>query len=213
MRLAAVIYDLDGTLIDSLDDMATSVNVTLAALGLAPRTREEIRGFIGEGVERLLERSLGESQQALVSEAVVRYRAHYSVHLLDRTRAYPGIAALIAIAPVKRAVLTNKPGVLSRSILEGLGLARAFAQVIGGDEAPKKPRPDGLLALCARLGVRPEEALMVGDSTVDVATAAAAGVPCCAVTWGLGDEAALRAAKPAYVCHSTGEVAALIGGF
>ena len=113
--------------------------------------------------------------------------------------------------PDARGVLTNKPGGFAREILRGLGMLGSFQAVVGGDEAPKKPEPDGLLALCRTLRAAPAETLLVGDSTVDIATGRAARVRVCAVKWGLGDRAALSAASPDYLVDTPAELAALLG--
>ncbi len=187
------IFDLDGTLIDSLDDLATSVNHALASVGLPPRRREEIRSFVGEGARRLVERAVG-ARQDLLEPALAAWRVHYEAHCLDRTRAYPGIPEALAGARLPLAVLTNKPGPMARRILAGLGLDARLVGVIGGDEAPRKPDPTGARALLARAGATPEESVLVGDSRVDAATARAAGLRFVGVTWGLGTREELVAA-------------------
>ena len=193
-RLA--VFDLDGTLVDSVEDLALSVNHALAAVGLPPRTRAEVQGFIGEGARRLVERAVG-GRADLVEPALAAWHAHYEVHCLDRTRPYPGVAEALSRATCRLAVLTNKPGPMARKILAGLGLLERFAEVVGGGEAPRKPDPAGLLGLVARAGVAPAEAVLVGDSVVDVETGRAAGVRVVAVTWGLVRPDALRAAGAA----------------
>ncbi len=189
-RLA--VLDLDGTLVDSLDDLHASVNHALAAVGLPPRTREEVHGYVGEGVRVLLARAIAPHEH-LLEPALAAWWPHYEAHCLDRTRAYEGIPALLAGAGRTLAVHTNKPGALARKILDGLGLLARFAAVLGGDEAPRKPDPTGLRELMARAGAAPGETVFVGDSKVDVRTARAAGVPVVAVTWGFGARRELAA--------------------
>jgi phosphoglycolate phosphatase len=178
------IFDLDGTLVDSVDDIAAAVNHGLATVGLPPRSREEIRGFIGDGARMLLLRALG-PRSDLFEPAMAGWRAHYEAHLLDRTLPYPGLPEVLAGARRKLAVLTNKPGPMARRVLEGLGLAPLFSAVVGGGDAPPKPDPTGARALLDRFGVRPEDAVLVGDSAVDAETARNAGMEFVAVTWGL----------------------------
>lgn len=208
MPLTGVIYDLDGTLVDSRDDLADSVNAMLARLFLPEREPRVIHGFIGEGAERLIRRSLGPAHEAQYAEAAPIWREEYAKRLLAKTRLYDGIAALLRAPPEARGILTNKPGGFAREILRGLGIETAFRVVVGGDEAPRKPAPDGLLRICAVLGARPQEALLVGDSAVDLATARAAGVRVCAATWGLGERAALATAD--YLCDTPFEVGELL---
>jgi phosphoglycolate phosphatase len=192
-RARLAVFDLDGTLVDSVDDLAASVSHALATLGLPPRTTGEIRGFVGEGARRLLERAV-EPHGELVLPALALWREHYEAHLLDRTRLYPGIGAALAGAGRLLAVHTNKPGALARKILAGLGVASRMVAVVGGDEAPRKPDPTGTLEIMARAGAAAEDTVFVGDSRVDVATARAAGVALVAVTWGLGSREELARA-------------------
>jgi phosphoglycolate phosphatase len=201
-RLA--VFDLDGTLVDSLDDLHASVNHALLALGLAPRSLAEVRGFVGEGARRLLERAVA-PRQDLLEAALAAWREHYEVHLLDRTRAYPGVEAALAGARRTLAVLTNKPAPMARRILEGLGLAPRFAAILGGGDAPRKPDPAGLRTLMARAGATAGETVLVGDSRVDVETGRNAGVTVVAVTWGLGRQEELAGADA--VVERAGELA------
>ncbi len=209
LRLRAVIYDLDGTLIDSREDLADSVNEMLGTLGLPQHEDKAVWGFVGHGAERLVRCSLGPGHEERMPEALELWQQIYQRRLLDKTLPYRGIPELLRLPPRARAVLTNKPGGPARRILAGLGLASAFERVVGGDEMKRKPDPEGLLRLCSELGAQPGEALLIGDSSVDVATGAAAAVPVCAVTWGFGERASLTSAS--YLCDTPEEVAALLG--
>ncbi len=200
------ILDLDGTLVDSLDDLALAVNAALGEVGLPPRPIEEVRTFVGEGARRLVERAVGASVH-LVEPALAAWWRHYEAHCLDRTRPYPGIPAVLAGAGRVLAVHTNKPGRLARKILGGVGLLDRFAAVLGGDEAPRKPDPTGTLELLARLGGAPADAVFVGDSRIDVATARAAGVRLVAVTWGFAARADLAAAGATELAESAADLA------
>lgn len=203
-RLA--VFDLDGTLVDSLDDLHASVNHALATVGLPPRTRGEVRGYVGEGARVLLERAIAPHGE-LLEPALAAWRAHYGAHCLDRTAPYPGIDALLAGARRVLAVHTNKPGGMARKILDGLGLLPRFAAVVGGDEAPRKPDPTGLLEIMARVGATPAETVFVGDSRHDLRTAQAAGVAMVAVTWGLTSRADLAAAGATVFADDAGQLA------
>jgi len=194
-----VVFDLDGTLVDSRDDLAAAVNHVLRALRLAPLPVETLAGFVGDGARMLVERALGPEHRALLPRALDAFLAYYGDHLLDATRAYPGIpdaVAALRARGVALSVLTNKPVAMSRAILAGVGLASSFGDVIGGDSlAVRKPDPAGLAHLRARTGTPRERMLLVGDSAIDLRTAQAGGVAFCGVTWGFAP-AALRAAAP-----------------
>jgi phosphoglycolate phosphatase len=203
---ALAIFDLDGTLVDSLDDLHASVNHALRAVGLPPRSRAEVHGYVGEGARILLERAVA-PEVHLLEPALAAWRAHYEVHCLDHTRPYPGLEALLAGARRALAVHTNKPGDMARKILAGLGLLPRFAVVTGGDEAPRKPDPTGVREIMARAGASPAETVFVGDSRVDAATARAAGVSFVAVTWGFASRADLAAAGATVFAERADELA------
>jgi len=208
-----VVFDLDGTLVDSSRDIAASVNAALGrvAPGTAALSLEAILSFVGEGAGLLVERSLRHAGLGLSTEEVLPvYVDCYRERLLDTTRLYPGVAeALDALAGTTLAVLTNKPGDMSRTILEGLGVASRFARVRGAGDVPsRKPDPAGLLGLMSELGARAGETWMVGDSATDVGVARAAGTRVAGVTWGF-QPAALRAAAPDRVLDLPAELADL----
>jgi phosphoglycolate phosphatase len=204
IRLA--ILDLDGTLVDSVDDLGASVNHALAALGLPARSNDEIRSFVGEGARVLLARAVSPRDE-LLEPALALWRVHYDAHCLDRTRLYPGIEAALAGAGRVLAVHTNKPGALARKILAGVGVAERFAAIVGGDDAPRKPDPTGTIEIMARIGASPADTVFVGDSRVDVATARAAGVALVAVTWGLGTRTELATAGATVFAGDAAELA------
>lgn len=203
-RLA--VFDLDGTLVDSLDDLHASVNHALRVVGLPLRTRDEVRGFVGEGARVLLAKAVSPRDE-LLEQALAAWRAHYEAHCLDRTRAYPGIESLLAGAGRILAVHTNKPGAMSRKILAGLGLLPRFAAVVGGDDAQPKPDPTGLLEIMVQVGASPGETVVIGDSRHDVATARAAGVAIVAVTWGLSSRADLAQAGATIFAETAADLA------
>jgi phosphoglycolate phosphatase len=203
-RLA--VFDLDGTLVDSVEDLHASVNHALAAVGLPPRSIAEVRTFVGEGARVLLGKAVAPRDE-LLEPALAAWRPHYAAHCLDRTGPYPGIGPLLAGASRTLAVLTNKPGEMARKILDGLGLLQRFAVVLGGDEAPRKPDPTGLLEIMARAGATPAETVLIGDSRHDVETARRAGVPVVAVVWGLASREELARAGATTFAASAAELA------
>ncbi len=211
-----VVFDLDGTLVDSVRDLATAVNAALqrVAPGTAPLPLEDVRAFVGEGARLLIERSLERAGVRRAADEVLPvFLECYRSCLLDTTRLYPGVAeALDRLQGRLLAVLTNKPGDLSRAILAGLGVADRFACIWGpGDVPARKPDPAGLLHLVRELGVELAEAIMVGDSPVDVRTGRAAGVRTVGVTYGLDPEA-LRADPPDLLVSDLRKLADLLSG-
>lgn len=192
-----MIFDLDGTLIESKWDIATAVNLTLAELGLPERSQEEIFGFVGDGVKRLLRLSVGEENQSRYEEALQAFRDHYLTHCLDRTRFYPGIEAVLAhFGHKSKAVATNKSLEYTVKILEGLG-AHHFAYVVGGDNGyGLKPEPGMLLKIMQELQVDRERTVLVGDSTNDINGGHKAGIRVCAVGYGMGNRERMAACKP-----------------
>jgi len=189
-----LIFDLDGTLIDSKLDLAHSVNAMLEHMGRAPLIHESIYSMVGNGAPVLVRRALGEgATDAEVEDGLAHFLAYYREHMLDNTVTYPGVReALELLAGRPMAVLTNKPVKFSQAIIEGLGLARYFRYIYGGNSfEKKKPDPMGVETLLRDFGALPREAMIVGDSDVDVRTARNAGTWACGVTYGLGSEGLL----------------------
>lgn len=208
--IRAAVFDLDGTLVDSLADLARAVNHALRRVGLPERSLSEIAGFVGEGATRLLERAVA-PRLDLLEPALSAWWEHYQAHLLDHTVLYPGVEEVLRAARVPLAVHTNKPGRLARRILQGLAVLPLFAEVLGGDEAPRKPDPAGTRAILARLGVPPAEAVYVGDSVVDLELARAVPMPSVAVTWGLADERRLAASGAAALVRDPRQLRPWVG--
>jgi phosphoglycolate phosphatase len=211
MAVRVVVFDLDGTLVDSSRDLAAAVNAALrrVAPGAPPLPDHQVRSFIGNGAGKLIERSLLASGLALpAADVLPLFLEEYRGRLLGTTRLYPGVeAALQALAPRTLAVLTNKPGDLSRAILEGLGVASRFAAVYGAGDVPeRKPHPSGLLRILAEAGAAPSEGVMVGDSDTDVLTGRAAGVLTVGVPYGFDPES-LKATPPDVMLDDLGQLA------
>jgi len=208
-----LVFDLDGTLVDSSRDLAAAVNAALVrvAPGAPVIPLDVVVSFVGEGARLLVERSLRHAGLDIAPETVLPvFFETYGERLLDTTRLYPGVAqALDALAGFPLAVLTNKPGPFSRTILEGLGVASRFARIWGyGDVPARKPDPSGLVRLVEELGATTADSWMIGDSTIDVRTARAAGIRVAGVTWGL-DPAGVRAASPDRLLGSAAEIPSL----
>src|SRR6202040_2514625 len=183
-----LIFDLDGTLIDSGADLALSVNATLKETGRAPLRNDQIFGYVGQGAARLIQQALGPgAPREECEQGLAFFLSYYRAHMLDNTVTYPGVReGLAALDGMPMAVLTNKPVRFSRQILEGLGLASYFRYIYGGNSfESKKPNPAGMGVLLRDFGAAPKQAMLVGDSEVDVQTARNAGTWCCGVTYGL----------------------------
>jgi phosphoglycolate phosphatase len=209
-----VVFDLDGTLIDATRDLATAVNRALAEAspGLPPLPESTVRSFIGEGARNLVRRCLAHLGLSLPAEAVLPvFLERYGECLLDSTTLYPDVpAALDALAHLRLAVLTNKPGDLSRRILAGLGIGDCFFRVLGGGDVPsRKPDPEGLRVLMAEAGTAAGETALVGDSAVDMATGHAAGVLKVGLTRGF-DPDGVRAGRPDLLLESLAELPAAL---
>ena len=196
----ALIFDLDGTLVDSKQDLIRSVNAMLEEMGREKLHEDTISGYIGHGAPKLVARALGNGAAEKEREQALRFfLAHYEAHKLDSTRPYPGVAeALEELREFPMAVLTNKPVRVSRRIVEGLGLEKYFRAVYGGNSFDtKKPDPLGARKILEELGAAAGETMLVGDSEVDVQTARNAGTLAAAVNYGFGTHD--RVAYPADV--------------
>ncbi len=184
-----VVFDLDGTLVDSKVDLANSVNFALGEFGFPRLPNEMIYSYVGNGAAMLIRRSLGSDGREILSRVLETFLAHYRKHLLDTTVPYPGVRESLSgqDGAFEMAVLTNKPIDMTRAILDGLSLTRHFVEVHGGDSfGSKKPDPEGLLRIMNQRRTTPAETLMVGDSVNDVLAGQGAGVATCGVTYGLG---------------------------
>ena len=188
-KVRAFLFDLDGTLIDSKMDLVNSVNAMLRDTRRAELPAELIASYVGHGAPQLIASTLGpQSNEEERREGLAVFLKHYERMKLEETRAYPGVVSgLNALDGAAMAVLSNKPAKLSAEILEGLGLARYFSGVYGGDSfSTKKPEPSGALEILRGFGVSGVEAAMVGDSDVDVQTARNAGMVAVGVNYGFG---------------------------
>jgi phosphoglycolate phosphatase len=217
-NVRVLIFDLDGTLIDSKLDLALSVNAMLEYMSRVPLAHETIYSLVGNGAPVLVRRSLTEGAEGEVTDADVDrglayFLSYYHTHMLDNTVAYPGVReGLDLLAGRAMAVLTNKPVNFSKGILDGLGLSRYFRFVYGGNSFErKKPDPIGVQVLLRDLDSSQQDAMMVGDSDVDVRTARNAGIWACGVTYGLGLEG-IRANPPDLLVDSLAELPSYLNG-
>ena len=187
-----MIFDLDGTLVDSLRDLSDAVNHVLGELRLPPHDLDAYRRFIGDGASMLVRRALGEHAQELHAEALDRFRARYFGRPVVHTAPYPGVEALLASLwerAVPTAVLSNKPHAATVAVVDALFPGHRFVRVLGEREGvPRKPDPSAALELARAFGVPPREVALVGDTQNDVATARAAGMLAIGARWGFRPE-------------------------
>ena len=195
-----IVFDLDGTLVHTLPDIATSLNWALMRLQLGNLAQEKIRGFIGDGVEKLVERTLGEFSEKdplKVAYCTKLFRQHHGQHCLDQVACFPGVVETLEhFSSTPMAVLTNKPHVYATRILDHLGLAAHFHSVIGGDcLAVRKPDPMPLEHIMGLTGIQGRQTVMIGDSEQDIQCGKACGAMTVGVTYGYQDASRLQVAE------------------
>jgi len=220
----AVVFDLDGTLVDSLEDLAAALDLALDEHGLARPTRAEVRTWIGGGARVLIAHAVESSPPAslpralakpgLVDSVLARFRVHYAAAPVVHTRLYDGLDGVLdrlAAKGTRLAVLSNKPHALAVEIGEVVLARWPFSAIVGHREhVPLKPAPDAALAIAAELGVEPAACAFVGDSGIDIQTAHAAGMLAVGVSWGFRPRAELVAAQPVLVADAPAALAALV---
>lgn len=218
-KKSLVVFDLDGTLFNTLGDLAVAVNYALRHFGLPEHSEEQVRSFIGNGSMKLIERSMGE---AALSENIARtgvtiemvhkvYSDFYWEHCTERTLPNPGVVEFLRNSSVRVAMLTNKPLRPSEKILNHFGLRDRFEFILCGDTTPeRKPSPAGLLKILEMAGVSREEAVMVGDDQPDILAARNAKVDCVTLFCGFGKPVNLLPLNPQNVVHSYEEMVSLL---
>jgi phosphoglycolate phosphatase len=192
-----LIFDLDGTLVDTSQDIANAINYAIEPFGVRQLSNEEIKSMVGSGITKLLQSLLPFEkipQQNRREEVVQRFLEHYSEHLLDNTRAYPNVKETLSkLGNYKKAVVSNKREAFSKRILEGLGLLEFFDLVLGSDSVPeKKPSPVPIFEVLKRLRISRDEAVIIGDSNFDIEAGKAAEIKIIAVTYGYREREALK---------------------
>jgi phosphoglycolate phosphatase len=184
-----VIFDLDGTLVDSSVDLTNALNHAIEPYDLEKLTVQKTMTLVGEGITRLIEKMLGPQRAGIMKSVLERFLDYYSAHLVDFTRPYPGVRETLSeLRQYRKCVISNKREALSRSVLSELGLLSFFPVVLGSDSAQEtKPSPVPLLKVMEIMSCRPEETVMVGDSNFDIEAGKAAGVHTIAVSYGFRD--------------------------
>lgn len=228
MKFDTIIFDLDGTLLDTLDDLTKAVGVALADFGYAALDRNRVRRYVGDGVPKLIERAVfysatgrepdlsgkNEVDRSLVSACLALFTEYYDKHNADLTEPYPGVAGMLAAVKelgIKSAIVTNKYDVAARELKD---VFFPSVDVVVGAQAGirPKPSPDGVYKALELLSADTAHAIYVGDGETDMKTAAACKMPAVAVTWGFRDESVLRTFEPAFVIHEPRELLNVLDG-
>ncbi len=214
--IQGMIFDLDGTLIDSLQDIASAMNRTLRAFGYPEHDLASYRYFVGDGIRKLVERSIPESERGddLIDRVLADYQQDYRDHWRDVTQPYPGIPEMLD-GMIRRglpmAVFSNKPHDLTRQCVEALLEPWPFDPVEGQKpDVPRKPDPAGAMAIAAQWKMNPETIAFVGDTATDMLTATGAGMFALGVTWGFRTESELRENGADLICHQPAEILAAV---
>lgn len=199
-----LIFDLDGTLIDTLQDLTNAVNYSIQQFGYSALNRQTVQRFVGDGMYKLMERSMQDPPEQLLKQGIRYFQQYYSRHHLDETKPYDGIREMLEhYSDYQKAVLTNKPEVYAREIVDHLELSAYFGMVVGAKaDISLKPSPEGISIILEQMKVLPRDTIMIGDSGNDILAGKAAGVKTCAVGYGFRDLENLKAFSPDFMAES-----------
>ncbi|MFQ5770334.1 MAG: HAD family hydrolase [bacterium] len=207
-KIDLLIFDLDGTLVDTRQDLTNSVNYARDSLGLPPLELTQVMQYVGNGVRKLMERSLPQPLKETTDDAITHFRNHYREHLLDCSTLYPGVEEVLHhFHQKKMVVISNKPEEFCRTILEGVQIVSYFDLILGGDTLSfLKPSPEPILHVLKQLKIRSEKTVIIGDGTTDIEAGLKAKVLTCAVTYGFRAKEILLQAQPDYVVQEIQEL-------
>lgn len=198
-----VIFDLDGTIADTLDSITAGVNAGMAALDLDPHDPQQVRRWVGDGIVKLMERAIPPDQLGRLDEIVGIVSDHYRHHHVEQARLYPGIAAMLETLDdrgITMSVLSNKPHEFTLQLVAALFSSWSITGILGAvEDAKRKPDPAGALSMAQHMNLNPDQILFVGDSATDIQTAANADMKSVAVTWGFRDRDELVEARPDWI--------------
>ena len=203
-----IIYDLDGTLVDTGEDICRSINLMLTDFGRSPLPRKSVDRSVGRGVHYLIQKCLATEDEKIIEKGIKTYRSYYVKHMMDHSCLYPGAKEMLEFFKSRhQVVLTNKPNPFSEDMLGQLGVGHYFAEVIAGNSGVrKKPDPEAIHNWQKKWGLSPSEILMVGDSRIDIETCRNAGIECAVLSHGFSGEDELKSASPDYYAGSFPEL-------
>src|SRR3972149_7202668 len=213
-NLKLIIFDLDGTLIDSKKDIAQAANHTLQVLGLPGLAEDIIYTFVGEGIKKLLEQCLGRDDHDLLERAWQIFCEYYRQHLLDNTVLFPGVKEILErFWFLDKIIISNKPDQFCFPVLEGLGIRSYFKMVLGGDSLPhRKPDPASIHLVIQKFALRPKQVMIVGDSGIDIECGKRASIYTCGVSYGFRRKEELEEAEPDFLIDHIEELKMILEG-
>jgi phosphoglycolate phosphatase len=212
MNLKLIIFDLDGTLAETREDIASAVNYTRLRYKLDPLSLQTVSGYVGNGIKKLIERSFPGFNSEEQLKALDIFKEYYAIHLTDKTFLYPGVAEFLQNNPdLDFAVLSNKSDEYTKEIVKQLKIESHFKIVLGANSTlPKKPEPDSIIYILKELNYSPHQAMIVGDTKFDILAGIAAGIETCAVTYGFRTREELSEQNPDYIIDSIDELSGII---